>query len=148
MRAFIVAMGLGLVASLFGNLSEARAQAGEAPAVINATVPADAQVWIDGTATTQTGTQRVFTSPPLATGKTYSYQVRVVSGDRDDTRKVVVQAGQRVAVNFTGAQVQETRNGGAAATPAPAASLPAASSSSRRQSFSSLSPMKKCPTGQ
>jgi uncharacterized protein (TIGR03000 family) len=40
-------------------------------------VPADAQVWFDGEPTKQTGELRHFESPPLARGRSYTYDVRV-----------------------------------------------------------------------
>jgi uncharacterized protein (TIGR03000 family) len=46
------------------------------PALIDVCVPPNAQVWIDGTPTSQTGPQRVFQSPPLEPGKGYVYIVR------------------------------------------------------------------------
>jgi len=39
-------------------------------------VPADAKVWFDGQATTQTGTLRQYDSPPLPPGKKFVYEVR------------------------------------------------------------------------
>jgi uncharacterized protein (TIGR03000 family) len=44
---------------------------------ISLRVPADAQVWFDGKATTQAGTVREFDSPPLTPGKGFVYEVRV-----------------------------------------------------------------------
>jgi uncharacterized protein (TIGR03000 family) len=40
-------------------------------------VPANAELTFDGTATRQTGTDRVFVTPPLNPGKNYTYDVRV-----------------------------------------------------------------------
>jgi uncharacterized protein (TIGR03000 family) len=47
-----------------------------APAAIQIRTTPTARVWFDGTATTQTGTVRTFSTPPLEPGKTYSYKVR------------------------------------------------------------------------
>jgi uncharacterized protein (TIGR03000 family) len=47
------------------------------PATIELTVPADAQVWFDGQATTQTGTVRRFVTPPLNAEGDYSYEVKI-----------------------------------------------------------------------
>jgi uncharacterized protein (TIGR03000 family) len=44
---------------------------------ISLRVPADAQVWFDGKLTKQTGTQRLYDSPPLPPGKKFRYEVRV-----------------------------------------------------------------------
>jgi len=144
----MVATVLGLAAwcGLFGNQPAAHGQGGEAPVVITAIVPADAQIWFDGTATTQTGASRQFYSPPVGTGQNYVYRIRIVAGDRDDTRRVSVRGGDRITLDFTGAEVRETR-----ATPS-ATAAPfqlAATPSSPRKSFRELSPVVKVrPTGQ
>jgi uncharacterized protein (TIGR03000 family) len=68
-------------------------------------VPPDAQIWFDDTATRQTGAVREFESPPLAPGKTYTYEIRAQwrVGGREVTqsRQIRVQAGGRVTVDFT-----------------------------------------------
>ena len=68
-------------------------------------VPADAEVWFDGDATTQQGERREFASPALTQGKAYSYQIRArwtVGGDVIyQTRTVVVHANDRVEVDFS-----------------------------------------------
>jgi uncharacterized protein (TIGR03000 family) len=75
-------------------------------------VPANAEIWFDGAATRQTGTTREFISPPLKSGHDYSYQVRVraTNGDQsfDKTRRVDVRAGDRITLDFGGANVRET----------------------------------------
>ena len=67
-------------------------------------VPDDAQLWFDGQKTTQTGTERFFTSPGLEAGETYVYDVRAVwtqDGKAvDQMKKVTVHAGDRVVVDF------------------------------------------------
>lgn len=77
-----------------------------APVVVEVIVPdAAAEVVFDGTATDQTGTTRRFQSPPVATGKTYNYEVQAhwqENGEvKSQTRTVPVQAGQRIVVDFT-----------------------------------------------
>src|SRR5579884_166675 len=44
--------------------------------LLNVTVPAGAELWVDGHKTSQTGAVRQFTSPPLAAGKDYTYELR------------------------------------------------------------------------
>ena len=39
-------------------------------------VPADAEIWVDGVKTVQTGATRKFHSPPLAAGRTYNYELK------------------------------------------------------------------------
>ncbi len=74
-------------------------------AVIDLRVPADAQVWFDGDATTQRGPNRVFNSPPLEPGRAYHYDVRAQWTENgrtvNRTRRVDVRAGQRTTVDFT-----------------------------------------------
>jgi len=78
------------------------------PAVANIeiTVPAGAEVWIDGLPTRQTGAARSFITPPLERGKTYGYDlhVRWTAPDGlvvDVTRPIQVQAGRQTMVGFT-----------------------------------------------
>jgi uncharacterized protein (TIGR03000 family) len=75
-----------------------------APAEIELHVPADAKVWFDDTKTTQGGTSRRYVSPPLAGGRSYSYEVRVrwVEGGRPVTqsRRITVEAGGQVSLAF------------------------------------------------
>lgn len=64
----------------------------------------DAQVWINGVATTRMGLERTFESPDLEQGPLYSYTVRAkwtVNGkNMDETRKVSVQPGRQSSVDF------------------------------------------------
>jgi uncharacterized protein (TIGR03000 family) len=75
------------------------------PATVEITAPADAEIWVDGQRTSQSGTYRVFTTPELEKGKSYHYEVRArwTDGGRvvDRTRKVPVYAGGRSNVDFT-----------------------------------------------
>jgi uncharacterized protein (TIGR03000 family) len=78
----------------------------ENSAVISVHVPlALADVAFDGKLTTSTGKDRVFTTPELTPGKTYTYTVTANWTDggvaRDETRTVQVQAGQRSTVDFS-----------------------------------------------
>jgi uncharacterized protein (TIGR03000 family) len=76
-----------------------------ATARITVRVAPDAQIWFEDTATRQTGALREFESPPLAPGKTFTYEIRAQwrAGGREVTqsRHVGVQAGARVTVDFT-----------------------------------------------
>lgn len=66
------------------------------------TVPADAEVWFDGAKTTMQGTFRHFESPPLATGRSYHYQLRVRSAATglDKTKMLTVRAGDSIVVHL------------------------------------------------
>jgi uncharacterized protein (TIGR03000 family) len=70
---------------------------GNLPATIELTVPADAQVWFDGQATTQTGTLRRFVTPPLRANSDYSYELKVRwnqdGQQKEETRTISVVAG-------------------------------------------------------
>jgi len=75
-------------------------------------VPANAQVWVSGERTAQTGAVRTFLSPQLTLGKTYLYTVRARwisdSGMRDETRKVYVRPNETVEVDFTTSSAPQT----------------------------------------
>jgi uncharacterized protein (TIGR03000 family) len=78
---------------------------GDDSAKITVVVPADAEVYFDGNDTTQTGTERVFVTPPLVKGTTYSYSIRAVwtedGSPVEKTRKVSFRAGAQPRVDFT-----------------------------------------------
>ena len=76
----------------------------DASARIELQVPADAQVWFGGQKTTQTGTRRYFESPPLTSGRTYTYEVRA-SWKEDgrevtESRRLSIRAGDRLNASF------------------------------------------------
>jgi uncharacterized protein (TIGR03000 family) len=64
-----------------------------------------AELLVDGAKTLQTGTDRVFESPPLEAGKQYKYELtaRWIEGGqpREVKRAVVGTAGEVVRVDFT-----------------------------------------------
>jgi uncharacterized protein (TIGR03000 family) len=80
-------------------------------ALIEVLVPPDAQVSFDGDTTSQTGPNRLFSSPPLDRGQAYHYTVtaRFTQNGRpvEQTRRVEVRAGQRTTVNFLQDQGQD-----------------------------------------
>ncbi len=75
---------------------------GLAPAKVTMIVPADAKVFFDGDATTQTGTERTYLSPALPRGKQFHYNVLVRWTENgkavEQTRRVTVRAGSRVRI--------------------------------------------------
>jgi uncharacterized protein (TIGR03000 family) len=107
--------------------------------LIDVTVPADAQIWFDGSPTVQTGEQRQFVSPPLHPGSTYVYRVRVrwTEGGRpiEKTRQVSVALGSQIELNFTTPSAKELRT----YYYDPAASAPAVTANGRPASFPSIS---------
>jgi uncharacterized protein (TIGR03000 family) len=74
-------------------------------ASLNVHVPENAQVWINGLPTTETGSWRSFASPPLALGENFHYDVRAqwpaANGQVvDQTRRVEVRPGGLSSVDF------------------------------------------------
>jgi uncharacterized protein (TIGR03000 family) len=63
-------------------------------------VPSDARVWFDGTATSQSGTDRSFVSPSLDPGREYVYHIRVQWDENgkvvERKRDVTVHPGDRI----------------------------------------------------
>lgn len=75
-------------------------------ALINVRVPdPNAEILVDGTKTTQRGTARQFASPALTPGPKFQYQIEarwMVDGKEvSQTRKVTIQAGDRINLDFT-----------------------------------------------
>ena len=95
-----------VVATLMGTgHGRPAAQAAEpAKAEITVVVPADAELFFDGDATTQTGTERLFVTPALKPGVVFHYQLiaRWKAGDKtvEQNRTVDVTSGGRVRVDF------------------------------------------------
>jgi len=77
---------------------------------VNVSVPADAEIWFDGTKTTQTGAARSFVSPPVSPGHDYTYEVKVRWRQNGKavtrTRRVIVHAGDVINIWFTADQSQ------------------------------------------
>ena len=65
---------------------------------------ADAQVWFEDTATTLQGMERLFQSPPLESNQTFTYSIKARWMENGQAvtqeRRVSVQAGQSITVNF------------------------------------------------
>jgi uncharacterized protein (TIGR03000 family) len=91
------------------------AAAGQATAEITIVVLPDAEVFFDGKATIQKGSERIFQSPPLEVGKKYYYQVRArwmeAGKPVELTRKVEITAGAKIRVDFVKAPVPVEKNG-------------------------------------
>jgi uncharacterized protein (TIGR03000 family) len=77
---------------------------GNSAVLISVSVPADAEIWFDGSKTVQTGTLRRFVSPPIVPGHDYAYEVTAkwMENGREVTqsRRVLVHAGERVSIIF------------------------------------------------
>jgi uncharacterized protein (TIGR03000 family) len=75
------------------------------PATMTVRVPAEAEVWLQGMKASQTGSERVFVSPPLRPGPEYAYEIRArwrqADGrEADWTRRVRVRAGEQLKIDF------------------------------------------------
>jgi uncharacterized protein (TIGR03000 family) len=75
-------------------------------AVIEVKLPdSSADVWFQGERTSRTGPVRVFRTPPLVLGRSYTYDVLALWGEGSastkELRKVPVRAGDRLTVDFT-----------------------------------------------
>jgi uncharacterized protein (TIGR03000 family) len=68
-------------------------------------LPANAELWVGGMKSRQTGMTREFVSPPLTPGKGYLYTVRArwrtARGPEEESREVRVAAGAVTSVDFT-----------------------------------------------
>jgi uncharacterized protein (TIGR03000 family) len=68
-------------------------------------VPENAELWVNGTKTKQTGAQREFVSPALTPGKSYSYELKARWTENgktvEETRTVHVQANTWQRIDFT-----------------------------------------------
>jgi uncharacterized protein (TIGR03000 family) len=77
---------------------------GDSAARLDLIVPSDAEVWIEGVQTKQTGGFRRFVSPPLEPGTRYAYDVHARwSRDgqvMDQVHQVTVRAGDLVRIDF------------------------------------------------
>jgi uncharacterized protein (TIGR03000 family) len=77
-------------------------------AYVRVQVPPYAEVWIEGTKTQQTGSNRLFVSPPLDSNGNYTYTVKArwIANGQEVTRSksVPVRAGEEASVTFPGAE--------------------------------------------
>ena len=68
-------------------------------------VPANAQVWFDGSPTAQTGSVRPFITEGLEPGKDYSYEIRARWTENgrpvEQTRKITFRCGDRLTLSLT-----------------------------------------------
>jgi len=68
-------------------------------------VPENAQIWIDGQKTSQTGTFREFVTPPLEQGEKFTYNIKATWTENGKPvvreRQVNFYSGDRLMVNMT-----------------------------------------------
>ena len=81
-----------------------RALDGAQTALLNVNVPADAKIFVNGSATTSTGADRQYVSRGLTAGNRYEYEVRAeITKDGNtvtETKNVTLAAGQMVNLSF------------------------------------------------
>jgi uncharacterized protein (TIGR03000 family) len=74
------------------------------PARLAVHLPDNAELWVDGVKTSQSGTTREFASPDLPPGQQYFYELRATWQDQGrqvtETRRVSFRAGEKVDVDF------------------------------------------------
>jgi uncharacterized protein (TIGR03000 family) len=112
-RPLAWAAGLLAVVQTSGAAAQQQGKApAEAAATVTVLVPADALLFFNGTRTTKTGGERVFSTPPLPVGKNFHYIV-VARWTKDgktveQKRTVRVTAGAKVRVDFLTARPDGT----------------------------------------
>ncbi len=81
-------------------------------ATVVVTLPADAKLTIDGTATTSTSSERTFETPDLVLGKTYSYTLEATFQKEGKSvvisKKVTIEAGKTSTIDLNQAQTPVT----------------------------------------
>jgi uncharacterized protein (TIGR03000 family) len=99
--------GLAVAVVFWCATQPANAQSSSAqPVTVRVLVPfADAQLLFDDTLTRQTGTERIFVSPPLDSGKSYAYTIKTTWRPNNyttitRTRKITLKPGQKVDVDL------------------------------------------------
>lgn len=101
----LLALGAMLTALNGGEVRAAEPGRGTT-ALVAVRVPADAELWFEGSKMAPAGNIRVFRTPPLEPGKLYVYDVvvRWPVGDQEETRTrtVLLSAGETIGVDFTG----------------------------------------------
>ena len=77
---------------------------GDTIAHLTVSLPAEAEIWFEGSKMTATGSVREFTSPPLTPGKRYTYDVRASWDEKGhkvtQKQEVEVSPGAHVRVEF------------------------------------------------
>jgi uncharacterized protein (TIGR03000 family) len=104
MRSFLFLALLGVSASSLRAEELALATAERRPATVRVTLPLDARLTIDGRATRSAGAQRLFVTPPLEAGQSYSYTLTASFPQAGKTvtveQEVFVRAGRETLVSL------------------------------------------------
>jgi uncharacterized protein (TIGR03000 family) len=84
---------------LIGSLPANRAQ-------VVVLAPAGAKLFAEGESTSLTGPERVFLTPELSAGRDFQYTLKLENGTETTSKQIVVRAGHRTVVDFTGPAVE------------------------------------------
>ena len=86
---------------------------GQMPVYIDVVIPPRAEITFENERTTQTGSRRLFISPPIRAGQNYTYHIKAkwTENGREVTRSrtVPVHAGERVMVDLTSTSTEDRR---------------------------------------
>lgn len=89
-----------------------RSTTSDKAAYLTVELPADAEVWLEGVKTQQTGVSRLYISPPLSLGNQYAYTIRARWKDEgrevEQSQEVTVHAGVRLIIRFPVGPALET----------------------------------------
>jgi uncharacterized protein (TIGR03000 family) len=84
-------------------------------------VPSEARIWFSGEETSQTGTERVFQSPLLESGRDFVYKLRIQwrEGQKliERTRDLTIRAGDHLTLSYVQYGAQPTTPATEAAAP-------------------------------
>ena len=89
------------------------ASTGQMPVYIDVVIPPRAEITFENERTTQTGSRRLFISPPIRAGQNYTYHIKAkwTENGREviRSRTVPVHAGERVMVDLTSTSTEDRR---------------------------------------
>lgn len=94
-RAAVTVLMLLLAGTLPNQIAE------ETPRThIRILVPEESFVFVQKEKMKSTGMERIFESPALMAGQSYTYEISVIHAGREVSRQVRFEAGQRVEIDF------------------------------------------------
>jgi uncharacterized protein (TIGR03000 family) len=97
--------GIGIGGGYLPPLLTARQTGADNKVHIWLRVPANAEIWVNGVKTKQSGESRYFFSPPLTPGRKYNYQMRLRwtkdGKPVEQTQNILVQAGETIRRDFS-----------------------------------------------
>src|SRR5438067_126033 len=93
-------LGLALALPALGQSQEPALLREKKPAVFQVSLPADADLELNGLRTRATGETRRFESPPLETGSSYTYALKAAWRGKTVTQAVTIRPGLVAAVDL------------------------------------------------